>query len=424
MFCAPSAAPTGWSSSSAARACAPLAIHGDLRQGAREKALADFMAGKVTVLVATDVAARGIHVDDVDVVIHYDPPEDEKAYLHRSGRTARAGESGVAVTLMLWNQENEIRRDPAAPRPRRSRWSRSSPTTPAWLDLPNFSATASSPTPDLRSGVLVCRYGDTGHAKSMGTAAGSTRDHGRHEPHLPPHRRHHRVRHPGRRRQGQGAEGRGRERHRLRRRRARLPDARAHRRGRGRGRARDPRNHHYSPTPGLPELREAIADKTKRDSGVDGRRRARSSSPTAASTRSTTRSRCCCDPGDEVLSPRRTGRRIPRRSRSPAACRSGAPDDRGGRVPGHGRAARSGAHAAHEGAAVRVAEQPDRRGVPARRGRGDRALGASSTASGSSPTRSTSTSPTAATCSRRCRRSCPSSPSSASCSTASPRPTR
>jgi superfamily II DNA/RNA helicase len=86
-----------------------LAIHGDLRQGAREKALADFTAGKVSVLVATDVAARGIHVDDIDVVVHYDPPEDHKAYLHRSGRTARAGESGVAVTLMLWNQENEIR---------------------------------------------------------------------------------------------------------------------------------------------------------------------------------------------------------------------------------------------------------------------------------------------------------------------------
>ena len=62
------------------------------------------------VLVATDVAARGIHVDDVDVVIHYDPPEDHKTYLHRSGRTARAGESGVVVTLVLWNQELEIRR--------------------------------------------------------------------------------------------------------------------------------------------------------------------------------------------------------------------------------------------------------------------------------------------------------------------------
>jgi superfamily II DNA/RNA helicase len=86
-----------------------LAIHGDLRQAARERALADFMAGKVSVLVATDVAARGIHVDGIDVVIHFDPAEDDKTYLHRSGRTARAGESGVAVTLMLWNQENFVR---------------------------------------------------------------------------------------------------------------------------------------------------------------------------------------------------------------------------------------------------------------------------------------------------------------------------
>lgn len=86
------------------------AIHGDLRQNLREKALADFAAGNVHVLVATDVAARGIHVDEVDVVIHYDPPEDHKAYLHRSGRTARAGESGLAVSLVLWNQELEIRR--------------------------------------------------------------------------------------------------------------------------------------------------------------------------------------------------------------------------------------------------------------------------------------------------------------------------
>jgi superfamily II DNA/RNA helicase len=71
--------------------------------------LADFSSGKLPVLVATDVAARGIHVDNVDVVVHYDPAEDEKAYLHRSGRTARAGEAGVAVTLMLWNQENFVR---------------------------------------------------------------------------------------------------------------------------------------------------------------------------------------------------------------------------------------------------------------------------------------------------------------------------
>jgi superfamily II DNA/RNA helicase len=85
-------------------------IHGDLRQSHREKALKDFSDGKLKVLVATDVAARGIHVDDVDVVIHYDPPEDHKAYLHRSGRTARAGESGVVITLVLWNEELEVKR--------------------------------------------------------------------------------------------------------------------------------------------------------------------------------------------------------------------------------------------------------------------------------------------------------------------------
>jgi superfamily II DNA/RNA helicase len=86
------------------------AIHGDLPQKLRERALADFSAGKLPVLVATDVAARGIHVDDVDVVIHGDPPEDHKAYLHRSGRTARAGSAGLVVTLALWNEELEVKR--------------------------------------------------------------------------------------------------------------------------------------------------------------------------------------------------------------------------------------------------------------------------------------------------------------------------
>jgi len=85
-------------------------IHGDLRQSQREKALKDFGDGKLHALVATDVAARGIHVDDIDVVIHYDPSEDAKDYLHRSGRTARAGESGVVVTLILWNEELPVKR--------------------------------------------------------------------------------------------------------------------------------------------------------------------------------------------------------------------------------------------------------------------------------------------------------------------------
>ncbi len=86
------------------------AIHGDLRQQMREKSLAAFTAGTLPVLVATDVAARGIHVDDIDIVVHYDPPEDAKTYLHRSGRTARAGESGLVITLVLWDQELEVRR--------------------------------------------------------------------------------------------------------------------------------------------------------------------------------------------------------------------------------------------------------------------------------------------------------------------------
>jgi superfamily II DNA/RNA helicase len=86
------------------------AIHGDLRQQLRERALRHFADGRLPVLVATDVAARGIDVDDIDVVIHYDPPEDHKGYLHRSGRTARAGRQGLVVTLVLWNEQRDIER--------------------------------------------------------------------------------------------------------------------------------------------------------------------------------------------------------------------------------------------------------------------------------------------------------------------------
>jgi superfamily II DNA/RNA helicase len=85
-------------------------IHGDLRQRSRERAVEDFAEGKLPALVATDVAARGLDIEGVDVVVHYDPPEDHKAYLHRSGRTARAGESGTVVTLVLWDQELAIER--------------------------------------------------------------------------------------------------------------------------------------------------------------------------------------------------------------------------------------------------------------------------------------------------------------------------
>jgi superfamily II DNA/RNA helicase len=80
------------------------AVHGDLGQGAREKALKAFRTGNIDVLVATDVAARGIDIEDVTHVINYQCPEDEKVYVHRIGRTGRAGRGGVAVTLVNWDE--------------------------------------------------------------------------------------------------------------------------------------------------------------------------------------------------------------------------------------------------------------------------------------------------------------------------------
>jgi superfamily II DNA/RNA helicase len=86
------------------------AIHGDRNQNQRQRALDAFAAGHPRVLVATDVAARGIHVDDVDLVVQYDPPNDAKDYLHRSGRTARAGASGMVVALAERGQVRDLRR--------------------------------------------------------------------------------------------------------------------------------------------------------------------------------------------------------------------------------------------------------------------------------------------------------------------------
>jgi superfamily II DNA/RNA helicase len=86
------------------RGFAAAAIHGDLGQGAREQALRAFRKGKIDVLVATDVAARGIDVDDVTHVVNYQCPEDEKTYLHRIGRTGRAGNTGTAITFVDWDE--------------------------------------------------------------------------------------------------------------------------------------------------------------------------------------------------------------------------------------------------------------------------------------------------------------------------------
>lgn len=84
-------------------------LHGNLSQPARDRNLAAFSSGAAKVLVATDVAARGVHVDDVELVIHVDPPMEHKAYLHRSGRTARAGAEGSVVTLVLPGQERDVK---------------------------------------------------------------------------------------------------------------------------------------------------------------------------------------------------------------------------------------------------------------------------------------------------------------------------
>jgi superfamily II DNA/RNA helicase len=87
-----------------------MAIHGNLTQNARKRALEGFAGGHARVLVATDVAARGIHVDDVDLVVHYDPPADHKDYLHRSGRTARAGARGTVLSLLLSDEVRDNQR--------------------------------------------------------------------------------------------------------------------------------------------------------------------------------------------------------------------------------------------------------------------------------------------------------------------------
>jgi superfamily II DNA/RNA helicase len=84
-------------------------LHGNLSQNARSRNLSSFSTGETPTLVATDIAARGIHVDDVALVIHADPPVEHKAYLHRSGRTARAGASGTVVTMMLDAQVSDVR---------------------------------------------------------------------------------------------------------------------------------------------------------------------------------------------------------------------------------------------------------------------------------------------------------------------------
>jgi ATP-dependent RNA helicase RhlE len=93
-----------------ARDIKALAMHGDLSQPARERALERFESGRVNVLVATDVAARGLDLDEITHVVNFDPPEDDKGYVHRVGRTARAGRSGTGVTFVTPDQRGDVSR--------------------------------------------------------------------------------------------------------------------------------------------------------------------------------------------------------------------------------------------------------------------------------------------------------------------------
>jgi len=93
-----------------ARGVTAACLSGDMSQAARERSLARFESGKVSALVATDVAARGLDLEDISHVVNYDPPEDDKGYVHRVGRTARAGKSGIGVTFVLPEQQADVSR--------------------------------------------------------------------------------------------------------------------------------------------------------------------------------------------------------------------------------------------------------------------------------------------------------------------------
>ncbi|PYI65581.1 DEAD/DEAH box helicase [Arthrobacter livingstonensis] len=143
-------------------------LHGNLSQNARDRNLAEFSTGGVRVLVATDVAARGVHVDDIELVIHVDPPTEHKAYLHRSGRTARAGSDGVVVTLTLPEQQSDVKKLMRA----------------AGVDVNFERVTASSPTianlvgevagkidPRTRAALLAAKQPSHGGGESTGANA-------------------------------------------------------------------------------------------------------------------------------------------------------------------------------------------------------------------------------------------------------------
>jgi superfamily II DNA/RNA helicase len=159
------------------------ALHGNLTQNARTRALAAFSEGRTPVLVATDVAARGIHVDDIDLVVHFDPPTEHKAYLHRSGRTARAGAAGAVLTLVMPDQLGEVARllEAAGVQPTRTDVGPGAPEN-RQLPAPAPAPLAPPPRPSgARRGGRPARSSYRGARPSAGRAAASRPHAGRPE---------------------------------------------------------------------------------------------------------------------------------------------------------------------------------------------------------------------------------------------------
>jgi hypothetical protein len=139
-------------------------LHGNLSQGMRERNLSAFTEGTTRVLVATDIAARGIHVDDVALVVHVDPPTEHKAYLHRSGRTARAGAGGTVVTLALPEQARDVRT--------LAKQAGIAPTTVAVRPgAPEITSVAGPAAPYVEPAVVVAQPPDPGRRR-LGPAGG------------------------------------------------------------------------------------------------------------------------------------------------------------------------------------------------------------------------------------------------------------
>jgi superfamily II DNA/RNA helicase len=198
------------------------ALHGGKTQGQRNRVLGAFRDGAIPVLVATDVAARGIHVDGVSLVVHVDPPADAKDYLHRAGRTARAGESGTVVTVITGEQQRDVLRltERAGVRPLRSK------VRPGHADLVRITG-ARVPT------------GDPVTEPEAGRPAAARRDDSRRQPESYPRRR-----------------DRGRRTH-----------------GRTTGHDHDPHPSHSGRAPALRDPRQRTA--AGRHGRADGRRRLR-----------------------------------------------------------------------------------------------------------------------------------------------------